>query len=311
MKYIQNQIIESRKLLPSTIAYSVVVWMLAGLLTQGWWLQFGLFLSTALIVMLINNVNLLIRIYSRSVSASFMMLSCSGVFLFPSLSGAFIQLCFATSFLTLFKAYQDRSGTGWVFYSFMCISLASIADSFVLCYLPLFWILMFFFVYAGSWRTFFASLFGVITPYWFQACWMLWEYQEKMFDEVISRFSELSFFVSDYTFSLQQLLLLGVLTVFGLIGTIHFLRQYYNDKIRVQQIYYGFIVMGASTIGMIFLLPQHYDMLIRMLIICVSPLIGHFLSLTHTKITNIAFFVITTAVLALTIFNLWTSSSVS
>ena len=277
MKYIQNQIIESRKLLPSTIAYSVVVWMLAGLLTQGWWLQFGLFLSTALIVMLINNVNLLIRIYSRSVSASFMMLSCSGVFLFPSLSGAFIQLCFATSFLTLFKAYQDRSGTGWVFYSFMCISLASIADSFVLCYLPLFWILMFFFVYAGSWRTFFASLFGVITPYWFLACWMLGNIRKRclMRSSVVSQ----NYHSSCLTIRslLQQLLLLGVLTVSGLIGTIHFLRQYYNDKIRVQQIYYGFIVMGASTIGMIFLLPQHYDMLIRMLIICVSPLIGHFL----------------------------------
>lgn len=311
MKYIQNQIAESRKLLPSAIAYSAVIWMLAGLLSQGWWLQFGLFLATAMMVMLINNVNLLIRIYSRSVSVSFILLTCSGVFLFPSLSGACIQLCFATAFFTLFKAYQDRSGTGWVFYSFMCFSLASIADSFVFCYLPLFWILMFFFVYAGSWRTFFASLFGLITPYWFQTCWMLWKYREDMLEVVSSRLSEISFLADDYTFSLQQLLLLGLLTALGLIGTIHFLRQHYNDKIRVQQIYFGFIVTGAFTFGLIFLLPQHYDMLIRMLIICVSPLIGHFLALTHTRITNIVFFVITTAVLALTIFNLWTSLSVS
>jgi hypothetical protein len=45
------------------------------------------------------------------------------------------------------------------------------------------------------------------------------------------------------------------------------------------------------------------------MIIAVSPLIGHFLALTKTKITNIAFIVITIAVLVLTAFNLWTSSS--
>lgn len=311
MKYIQNQITGSRKLLPSTIVYSIVVWMLAGLLTQGWWLQLGLFLTATILMMLISNTNVLIRIYSRSVSASFMILTCSGAFLFPSLAGAFIQLCFVSSFFTLFKAYQDRTATGWIFYAFLCVSLASIADSFVLCYVPIYWVLLFFFIYAGSWRTFVASVLGLLTPYWFQACWMLWKYGEDLADVVSSRLAEITFFASEYTFTVQQLALLGVLMVLGLIGTIHFLRQYYNDKIRVQQIYYGFIIVGIFSICLVFLLPQHYDMLIRMLIVCVSPLIAHFLSLTHTRITNIAFFVITTAVLALTVFNLWTSLSVS
>ena len=49
-------------------------------------------------------------------------------------------------------------------------------------------------------------------------------------------------------------------------------------------------------------------MLIRIMTVAVSPLIGHFLALTKTKITNIAFIVITVAILALTTFNLWISS---
>ena len=46
-------------------------------------------------------------------------------------------------------------------------------------------------------------------------------------------------------------------------------------------------------------------------IISTSPLIAHFITLTRTRITNIAFFVILIAAFALIGFNLWTSSFIS
>jgi lipopolysaccharide export LptBFGC system permease protein LptF len=73
--------------------------------------------------------------------------------------------------------------------------------------------------------------------------------------------------------------------------------------------FYGiFIQISSLTAVFIILQPQHYDMLIRILIISVSPLIAHFLSLTHTRITNIAFYVICGACLVLTLLNLWMPS---
>jgi hypothetical protein len=51
--------------------------------------------------------------------------------------------------------------------------------------------------------------------------------------------------------------------------------------------------------------------LFRPAIILTSPLIGHFIALTNTKITNIAFYVILITALLLTGFNLWTSSFTS
>jgi len=41
-------------------------------------------------------------------------------------------------------------------------------------------------------------------------------------------------------------------------------------------------------------------------VINTAPLLAHFVALTHTKLTNIAFFVIVTIILFVTGFNLWT-----
>ena len=56
------------------------------------------------------------------------------------------------------------------------------------------------------------------------------------------------------------------------------------------------------------LFPQYHDLLFRPAIILTSPLIGHFIALTHTKNTNIAFYVICSIALLLTLLNLWMPS---
>ena len=83
MKRLQNQIAGSRYTLPVTMIYGALVWLLAGLIQHQWWLQFALFNVAALLMLEFTNINVLIRIYSRSVSSAFVMLSCAAVFLFP------------------------------------------------------------------------------------------------------------------------------------------------------------------------------------------------------------------------------------
>ena len=94
-----------------------------------------------------------------------------------------------------------------------------------------------------------------------------------------------------------------------IIGTVHFIRQHHNDKIRIRQLYGFFIWMNLATALMLALQPQHYDFLIRMMFVCTAPVIGHFLALTHTKLTNIAFFLLVIITLVITGYNLWMSSS--
>ena len=73
-------------------------------------------------------------------------------------------------------------------------------------------------------------------------------------------------------------------------------------------IYETFITVDICTIIFLVLQPQHYNILMYIMIINTAPLIGHFIALTHTWITNIAFYVILIAALALTAYNLWMPS---
>lgn len=308
MRRIQNKVAESRWALPMAILYSIAIWLLAGLVQEQWWIQFGCFLLSSILMAHLNNINVLIRIYSRMVSVSFIFLSTAAVFLFPSVKGAVIQLCFIASLLFFYNCYQDKETPGWTFYTFLFLGLGSIADIHFLYFVPIFWLMMVIIVYSISWRTVVASLVGLLTPYWFWTAWILWQENGN-----ITSITKHLLAVTDYQMPVpltsQQALLLGLIVLLGITGAIHFLRTSSRDKIRTRQMFYSFFIIGAAAGILMVLQTQHYDMLIRIMTIAVSPLIGHFLALTKTKITNIAFIVISVAVLALTFFNLWTSSS--
>lgn len=308
MRRIQNKVAESRWALPMAILYSIAIWLLAGLVQEQWWIQFGCFLLSSILMAHLNNINVLIRIYSRMVSVSFIFLSTAAVFLFPSVKGAVIQLCFIASLLFFYNCYQDKETPGWTFYTFLFLGLGSIADIHFLYFVPIFWLMMVIIVYSISWRTVVASLVGLLTPYWFWTAWILWQENGN-----ITSITKHLLAVTDYQMPVpltsQQALLLGLIVLLGITGAIHFLRTSSRDKIRTRQMFYSFFIICTAAGILMVLQTQHYDMLIRIMTIAVSPLIGHFLALTKTKITNIAFIVISVAVLALTFFNLWTSSS--
>ena len=116
IKRLQNHIAESRYALPVTAVYAVVIWLLGGLLVHQWWLQFACFALSAYFIVLLNNVNALIRIYSRMVSCAYLVLSCMACFLFDSFKGGAAQLCYIVSNVLLFRCYRDEKATGWMFY---------------------------------------------------------------------------------------------------------------------------------------------------------------------------------------------------
>lgn len=312
-KYTQNKIVESRKTLPAVFAYGVGMWLLAGLIQNGWWLQFGSFLATVYAMIVINKSNLLIRIYSRSVSAAFILLSCSAVWLFPSVDGAITQLASALILLMLFSCYQDKATMGKTFYIFLLISAVSLLEPYFILFVPVFWLLMGITVYSLSFRTFMASIIGLITPYWLYMGWLLYQNPMQPTEalQALSHFTDLQWQVDYQVLNASQIALFAIVFVLFLFGAIHFWYTSYMDKIRVRQIYTSLILLAFYTILLLAFLPHEYNMLIYMLLIAVSPITAHFFSLTHSRITNILFFVILAVILTLTGVNLWISLSVS
>ena len=97
------------------------------------------------------------------------------------------------------------------------------------------------------------------------------------------------------------------MTLFGIIGTTHFLAYSYQDKIRTRMLFEMFIALEVCFMVLLLLQPQHFDMMLSLLILVVSPLIGHFMSLTHSRLSNITFFALIIIALLITVSNIWMS----
>ena len=263
-------------------------------------------------MILLTNFNALIRVYSRAITSAFIILSGIACFIFSSLEGGIVTVGLVASLLTLFVTYQNREAVGWIYYTFLILGLASLAKVHLLAFIPIYWILMVF-LSSFSLRTFITSLLGLLTPYWFGIAAIIFLYRGDftLLTSHLKPITEITFFTTYDSIPLSHYLTYAFLVILTITGIIHFLRTSYNDKIRTRQLYYSIMFFNIIILVLLPLFPQHYDLLLRPAIILTSPLIGHFIALTNTKVTNIAFYLILITALVLTGFNLWTSSFIS
>ena len=259
IKRLQNRIAESRYTLAVTAFYSIIIWLIAGLVSQQWWIQFGCFVVSAWMMMMINRENLLIRIYSRLVSSAYLVLTCAAVFLFASRACAIMQMGAAISLYLLWHCYQDREAVGWTFYTFLSLGIGSIMQSQVLYYLPIYWIIMAWFTYSLSWRTFFASILGLLTPYWF--CLPYYALQgENCLDILSSHLSTLFDIATlpDYSvLTITKVVYLSFLMMLMVIGSFHFITTSYRDTIALTHSKFTNILFISTLIIIILFTGYH------------------------------------------------------
>ena len=284
--------------------YAIAVWLLYGLVTDHLWLQFACFVISSYLMVELNNSNALIRIYSRMVSCSFIMMVCMSTFLLQSSKGMMLSICVVMSFVMAFLSYQDKYSMGRIFYSFMSIGIGSMIDVSVLFFVPVMWLAMFFHLQSMTLRTFISSLFGLVCPYWFVAVYLIYTNDITL---AVEHFSQLAVFGKVANFSqvpVSALVSICYITILSVVGIIHYLRNRVFDKTRTRMFYNTFILFDIFTIAFIILQPQHYATMLIILIVTTSPLIAHFIALTNTWITNLAFKVIVATALSLTIINI-------
>ena len=210
--------------------------------------------------------------------------------------------------LMIFRTYQDGTSVGSSYYAYLCIGLASLSFVQIVCLIPLLLLMHGVVLHSLSWRTFFAGFFGLLTPYWFWTCWSV--YQQSI-DQITDHFMALTEWSQPFDFSAwdgSQVAVLLLLALISVIGIVHYIRTSYLDRIRVRQLYHVFSWSVLLMFACLLLQPTLYNILTRMLIVFVSPLLAHYLALTHTRITNITFQVLLFMAVLLTIYNLWTSS---
>lgn len=306
IKRTQNRIAESRWALPICAAYTLLICLISGLFSEGIWAQLALTAIATLLMVELNNRNSLIRIYSRMVSCSFLVMTMMTPHKIESIDGCIVSMCFVAFYLALCNAYQDKKATGYVLWAFAAIGVASIVWIQILLFIPVLWVLTATNILAMSLRTFVASILGVIMPYWFLSAYYIYIGDIMPIVDHIATIANFEPLFIYKNCSINDFLPLCFIILLAITGSIHFLRTSYKDKIRTRMIYEMFITMTVATIVLIILQPQHANIATHLLIISTAPLIGHFLALTSTKITNIASLAIMATALVITALNLWT-----
>ncbi|MBO4826385.1 MAG: hypothetical protein J5506_03995 [Prevotella sp.] len=305
-KRFQNRIAESRYALPFMLVLTTLIWMAGGLYyNQLLWAPFACTIVAAYLMVELNNINALIRIYSRMVSCSFLALTSMATFLFDSLQGSIAQLCFVAFYICLFHSYQDKRGAGWVFYAFFCLGMASTVFVQIVFFVPFIWLLMARYLMSFSPRTFWASIVGLIAPYWFVVVWYL---VTNRMEDFVAHFTAIAQFTPLFDYSgldEHRVITFLFVALLALMGSVHCLRRSHLDKIRTRMVFSIFIHMNVLTIIFIILQPQHFDPLLKLMIVNTSILIAHYIALTRTRTTNISFYFLVAATLFLTIYNLW------
>lgn len=294
--------------LPVTAMYGLAVSIACGLLDGRIWAQFGMLAVSSYCMVILNNAHALIRVYSRMVSCSYITLFIMAGLLSLPVKVSVVMQCVVMFYLLLFRACRDKKAMGLVFYAFLMLGIASTMFVQVLFFVPLAWVLLHTNILAGNVRTFFASILGLVAPYWFVGGYYIYIGEVGL---LLAHFGRLRMFGDLFCMSglpPHKLVTYAVLVFLSLIGMVHFYRNSYKDKIRTRMLFEIFMAMDVGVAVFLALQPQHYDFLVGMMVVNTSPLIAHFLSLTKTWITNVSFCLIVMMVLLLTVYNLWMPS---
>lgn len=311
---LQNHISESSITLPLCMVIGALVWFwngerLAFDYTLSGLIALALAILTTYVVMETANAYALLRIRSGMI-ATVWVVGISLMTYTHAFSEAWIAaLAMAGSHYVMFLAYQQYQPVVHVFHTFLLLGVASLAVPQLLILIPLYYWYMMVFLRALTWRGFWAGIVGMVLP----GCFALgWSILCDDFSFLLSRIEKLRgtdiLLGSDYDWMLAyqdtETLIFGFISILSLIGIVHYLRNYYNDKIRTRMYLYIYVMQTVALWLMILCSPDLYHQLAPVLMLCASTMIAHFFALTRSIVSNLFFCLTLLAVTTLFTLNL-------
>lgn len=307
-KRYQNKVAESTLTLPVCGVLAVLLW---------WWpagaplveQAFCLFFCVVVSLMLFgtdNHCNF-IRVRSRLTVCHWLLFAAVMGFLHTDVRAAAVSAAFTLGFYNLFYTYQKPAAVGCVYNAFLFLSLGSLGYP-PLVYLSLcFWWYMMVFVRSMSVRTFFASLLGLATPFWFWMGWCVWTGDFTPMLHHAGALVSVDLPTWAWYTSLPPVWMATwvMVALLAFSGGVHYLRFCYDDSISVRM--YLYMCMSQTAVLLLLSLVQvpFFSCLLPMAVASSAPLVSHFFSLTHSRFTNLLFIVTQLAFALLAFLNTW------
>ena len=158
-------------------------------------------------------------------------------------------------------------------------------------------------------KNFWASLLGLLLPYWFMGVYAVYKNQ---FGRLVEHFTSIVIFQPFFDISVvstPQLLTFSYISLLAFVGISNSLGNRSGDKIRTRMFYEMFSLIDICCMAFIILQPQHFDRLLPIMIVTTAPLIAHFFAFANTTFNNIVFQLILGSAFVLTVYNLYVDST--
>jgi len=229
---------------------------------------------SAYVIQRICDIEMLIRERTRLVFIFFMLLTSTNAGLLPFKAVSIVLLCLVFMVYELFNAYQLPEATGKFFNVGALIGVAGLFMPQALWFLPLAWMGMYQFL-SLSYRSYFASLIGALTIYWFVFAWCVWAHDFSMFASLFSTLTDfdlLSVFLTlgYYKFGFVGIVLLMIAAFF------HIKRDAIYNRVRVRQMLSFLLNMSVWSFILICLYGANADSIIAVFYLPASVLIAYF-----------------------------------
>lgn len=277
---LRKTIVGSPLLLPLVVLGCCVLWVLPDVREPRLWAGLAVALLTAYGLMEWNNRFQLLRIRSRMVSATYLVVLTALPRLHLWSRESVAPLCLVLCLLLLSSVYQERRSEAGLFHAFLVMGLASFVYGPLLLLLPVLLFSAHVHLRALSLRSLVAGLLGAALPYWFYAAWMFCAGElDGAFADMVASFR---FPRPDYSLLTPSMWAsAGVVSLLAFISTCHFVRYAYNDKIRTRMLFYQIILVELFLLAALWAQPQQFYRILRLLLVGVAPLSAHYFALAR------------------------------
>lgn len=229
----------------------------------------------AFLVHRVNYALMLIREKTLLPFLFYALLTSTNPDFFPLKSTSVGVFCLILALYQLFTSYHDPDATDKAYNASLIISIGSLLWIHILWFLPLFWLGMYNFRTLNI-RTFVASLFGILTVYWFVFGWCVREWDFTAFTIPFTSLFKIRFLAVLETGIIDwiQIVLVAGLTI---IASLNIVTHEYEDNLRTRQFLSFLIVMAIWSFGLFFIYEQSSEEFLEMACVPASILIAHFL----------------------------------
>lgn len=288
--------------LPVVILICLLLW---GSTFQEWneLISLGVTIIIGYVFIETNTTFNLIRTRTSMPVCLYWLIATALFFLHPFEWTNLVPLVFILATYQLFHSYESVSSSPFIFHSFLFIGLGSIAFPQLLYMVPMLWGSMIPFR-AISIKSFFASIIGLMTPYWFIFGYAFYFNEMHILLTPLREAAHL--YPIDYShLTLPEIASWGFITLLLIVSGFHYWQISYMDKTRTR-IYHSYLAIAGFWATLLSILqPVHWCEWLSIQLICTAFLCGHLFSLTRNRFSGIFFIVTFVLYILLMSFNLW------